>query len=249
LRGAQIRRVVSCTHKVCDKKHIIGISKLSTYQPNHDDMNLLPHTHMHSTHEHAGQIEHPGTLNSSSTCHADTPESYLRRLLCQQSRSESQASSLRDRSSRDSPTNSYASQLRHAKEIRHEGGSWGAVQSYQHESPGLTPVAEASEASGELSIGAWQSPSGDSGAKSELYEQPSMDMFGGTFGTRPDFSPGVMSYETYFLCGLSGFLSVGTRACEYMHAAHKMDERVCCPSTGINSPGYHVSSRSPRLLV
>jgi hypothetical protein len=128
-----------------------------------------------------------GEPNTAVHCDASSPESALSFGHCQ---SDALAELLYDHSSGSALHNSYALQLRRAREARQQDGNGRAVCSPRYGSLGLTPVAEA-----ESSVGEWCSPHvicADA-ADEVICEQPRQDMFGGTYGTRPDFTPGELS--------------------------------------------------------
>lgn len=174
----------------CPRTHQRSVQRSSERTVQHDVCPQQQHhrgSHAQSTLRRSSWADNMPVASTSGVLHAADPRSgaesapdpdFLRQL------SGSQTSRY-DRN-KDSPiTDSYASQLWYARESTLQTSSGDAADRNQRDSSGLAPVAE-------LSVEAWPSASAVSaaGTGSEPCEQPSLDMFGGTFGTRPDFTVG-----------------------------------------------------------
>lgn len=207
--GSQIHPVASCTHKQQHRTHGRSASPQLVF---HDEVDQQQRTHKKGALEQSGQLDHvpvvrnSGVLDAAAAYNASAPASRQ----CQPSEAQT---TLHDRCNvgRDSPinNNSYALQLHYAREHRQQSDNMSAVQCSQHESPRLTPIPAGelsveewhSHRPHEIDVGAWNSPSvvSAAGASGEMCEQPSLDNFGGTFGTRPDFTAGELSTEQCLL--------------------------------------------------
>ena len=181
--GSQLHPVATCAHK----HHQSGLAstRTSSHLPLASEVNPQQ-PHAHSTLQQSGRFEHVPFASNSGEVDVDRPV-HDGAHAAYESRPCVESTALRNSSSvlsREPPSdNSYALQLQ-------QGGTGHAVQRSQGEPSWLTPTV-----AGELSVRAWHSPSIVSAPRSrdEICEQPSLDQFGGTFGTRPDFAAGELS--------------------------------------------------------
>ena len=189
--GSQLQSVAPRTKK--HERSTLASTRTSSQRPISADVNPQQ-LHPNSTLQDLGSFEHVPVVRNSGAIGPDGPVHAGAHASCQ-SRPSLEQRALRHSSSdmgRESPRgSSYALQLQQARDRRQQRDGGCSVQRSGAETPRLTPRMTPT-AAGELSVGAWNSPSIVSAPRStdDICEQPSLDQFGGTFGTRPDFTVG-----------------------------------------------------------
>lgn len=190
LAGSQLQHLDSC---MSEHKPSAPLSGAHMDERNPDANIDLPHcvTRYNAGEPSSNAAPMSGSLrfraqNVPAMCDGAVHE---QRLNCSKQGSAAQ-SELQELLTESPDSDSYASQLLHATDALDKSRYGVVAQRSRHEQPGLSTVSEA-----ESSYHERRSTCADSApcTASDLCDQPSIDMFGGTFGTRPDFDAGELA--------------------------------------------------------